>query len=91
MEFFRIKRKLFIVLIIATLFAIIIDEKLGRYFAVISGIILVISYYRLKKLKKKNSENENTLKEENEVVTMGKYKNFILKDSAKAYISNKFE
>ena len=30
MEFFRIKRKIFIVLIIATLFAIIIDEKLGK-------------------------------------------------------------
>lgn len=91
MEFFKIKRKLMIALISATLFAIIIDEKLGRHFGVISGIILVISYYRLKKLKKKNSENENTLKEENEVVTMGKYKNFILKDSAKAYIPNKFE
>lgn len=86
MEFFRIKRKIFIVLIIATLFAIIIDEKLGEYFGVISGIILGISYYRFQKLKNKYSENENISKKEKEVVTMGKYKNFILKDNAKAYI-----
>lgn len=86
MEFFRVKRKLMIALISATLFAIIIDEKLGRHFAVISGVILMIFYYRFQKEKKKKSKNENILKEEKEVVTMGKYKNFVLKDSAKAYI-----
>lgn len=86
MEFFRIKRKMIIILMCVTIFITIVDKEAGKSFAVISGIILGISYYRFKKLKKKNSENENILKQEKEVVTMGKYKNFILKDSAKAYI-----
>lgn len=86
MEFFRIKRKMIIILMCVTVFITIVDKEAGKSFAVISGIILGISYYRFKKLKKKNSENENILKQEKEVVTMGKYKNFILKDSAKAYI-----
>lgn len=86
MEFFRIKRKMIIILMCVTIFITIVDKEAGKSFSVISGIILGISYYRFKKLNKKNSENENILKEEKEVVTLGKYKNFILKDSAKAYI-----
>lgn len=86
MKFFRIKRKMIIILMCVTIFITIVDKEAGKSFAVISGIILGISYYRFKKLNKKKSENENIIKEEKEVVTMGKYKSFVLKDSAKAYI-----
>lgn len=63
-------------LIILSFMGFLISEKFGSLIMFVSWIIIGISYYKYKKEKK-------------EVITMGKYENFILQDNAKAYILTK--
>lgn len=67
--------RLTIGLIILSFIGFLTNESFGSFIIFISWIIIGISYYKYKKEKGKKG-----------IITMGKYKNFILKDNAKAYI-----
>lgn len=67
--------RLTIGLIILSFIGFLIIESFGSFIIFVSWIIIGISYYKYKKEKEKKG-----------IITMGKYKNFILKDNAKAYI-----
>lgn len=74
------KRKLIrltVGLIVLSFIGFLISEKFGSFIMFISWIIIGISCYKYKKEEEKK-----------EVITMGKYENFILQDNAKAYIPN---
>lgn len=62
-------------LIILSFIGFFINENFGSFIIFVSWIIIGISCYKYKKEKEKK-----------EIITMGKYKNFILKDNTKAYI-----
>ena len=57
-------------LIILSFVGFLINENFGSFIIFVSWIIIGISCYKYKK----------------KIITMGKYKNFILKDNTKAYI-----
>lgn len=65
-----------VALIILSFIGFLINENFGSFIMFVSWIIIGISCYKYKKEKK-------------EVITMGKYENFILQDNAKAYILTK--
>lgn len=67
--------RLTIGLIILSFIGFLINESFGSFIMFLSWIIIGISCYKYKKEKEKK-----------EIITMGKYKNFILKDNTKAYI-----
>lgn len=86
MEFLKSQKNLIKIIVGLMLFSFIvflINENAGSFMVFLSWIIIGYSCYKYRKLNKVEKENG---KEEREVVTMGKYKNFILKDNAKAYI-----
>lgn len=64
-------------LIVLSFMGFLINENFGSLIVFLSWIIIGISCYKYKKEKEKK-----------EVITMGKYENFILQDNAKAYIPN---
>lgn len=64
-------------LIVLSFVGFLINENFGSFIIFVSWIIIGIFCYKYKKEKEKK-----------EVITMGKYENFILQDNAKAYIPN---
>lgn len=82
------KRKLIrltVSLIVLSFMGFLINEKFGSFIMFVSWIIIGISCYKYKKNQDIELKKE---KENKEVITMGKYENFILEDNAKAYIHN---
>lgn len=70
-------------LIILSFIGFLINENFGSFIMFVSWIIIGISCYKYKKNQDIEFEKE---KEKKEIITMGKYENFILQDNAKAYI-----